>query len=176
MRFTKLDYCQDLLSSPTNYTVTNLANHIEGISHDRINRYLRRGEKLTPRLLWENVEPQLERAENAYVLFDDTVLDKRHSASIELSRRQYSGNEHRVIRGIGLISCVYVNGETGQFWVIDYRLYDPDGDGQSKLDHVATMLNGVVYSKQLPFTTVLMDSWYATQKLMAQVDQLEKVY
>jgi len=35
---------------------------------------------------------------------------------------------------------------------------------------------GVVHSKQLPFTTVLMDSWYATQKLMAQIDQLEKVY
>ena len=60
--------------------------------------------------------------------------------------------------------------------MVDYRLYDPDGDGQSKLDHVASMLNGVVYSKQLPFTTVLMDSWYATQKLMAQIDQLEKVY
>jgi hypothetical protein len=44
-----------------------------------------------------------------------------------------------VIRGIGLISCVYVNGETGQFWVIDYRLYDPHGDGQSKLDLVAAM-------------------------------------
>ena len=75
-----------------------------------------------------------------------------------------------------MISCVYVNGETGQFWVIDYRLYDRDGDGQSKLDHVAAMLKGAVYSKQLPFTTVLMDSWYATQKLMAQVDQLKKLY
>jgi hypothetical protein len=51
-----------------------------------------------------------------------------------------------------------------------------DGDGQSKLDHVAQMLNGVVDSKQLPFTRVLMDSWYATQKLMAQIDQLGKVY
>ena len=118
----------------------------------------------------------MQSSENAYVLFDDTVLDLRHSTSIEVTRRQYSGNEHRVIRGIGLISCVYVNGETGQFWVIDYRLYDPQGDGQSKLDHVAAMLNGVVYSKQLPFTTVLMDSWYATQKLMAQIDQLEKLY
>ena len=86
------------------------------------------------------------------------------------------GNEHRVIRGIGLISCIYVNGETGQFWLIDYRLYDPYGDGQSKLDHVAAMLDAVVYSKQLPFTTVLMDSWYATQKLMAHIDQLEKLY
>lgn len=175
MSFTKLDYCQYLISSPINYTVTNLADHLDGISHDRINRYLR-GEKLTPRLLWDNVQPLLQPGSNAYLLFDDTVLDKRHSASIELARRQYSGNEHRVIRGIGLISCVYVNGETGQFWVIDYRLYDPDGDGQSKLDHVAAMLDGVVYSKQLPFGTVLMDSWYATQKLMAQIDQLEKLY
>lgn len=175
MSFTKLDYCQYLLSSPINYTMTNLADHLAGISHDRINRYLR-GEKLTPSLLWDNVKPVLQASQNGYVLFDDTVLDKRYSGSIELTRRQYSGNEHRVIRGIGLISCVYVNGETGQFWVIDYRLYDPDGDGQSKLDHVAQMLNGVVYSKQLPFTTVLMDSWYATQALMAQIDQLEKVY
>lgn len=81
-----------------------------------------------------------------------------------------------MIRGIGLVSCVYVNAETGQFWVIDYRLYDPDGDGQSKLDHVAQMLDGVMYSKQMPFTTVLMDSWYASQKLMAQVDALGKLY
>lgn len=175
MSFTKLDYCQYLLSSPINYTVTNLADHLDGISHDRINRYLR-GEKLTPRLLWDNVRPLLQVSEKAYVLFDDTVLDKRYSAFIELAGRQYSGNEHRVIRGIGLISCVYVNEKTGQFWVIDYRLYDPEGDGQSKLDHVAEMLNGVVFSKQLPFTTVLMDSWYATQKLMAQIDQLGKLY
>lgn len=175
MSFTKLDYCQYLLSSPINYTLTNLADHFEGISHDRINRYLR-GEKLTPRLLWDNVKPLLQPSQNACILFDDTVLDKRYSGAIELTRRQYSGNEHRVIRGIGLISCVYVDGETGQFWVIDYRLYDPDGDGQSKLDHVAAMLDGAVYSKQLPFTTVLMDSWYATQKLMAQIDQLKKVY
>jgi hypothetical protein len=76
-----------------------------------------RGEKLTPGLLWNNVKTLLQPSDDAYLLFDDTVLDKRHSASMELTRRQYSGNEHRVIRGIGLISCVYVNGETGQFWV-----------------------------------------------------------
>jgi hypothetical protein len=64
----------------------------------------------------------------------------------------------------------------GSFGGSDYRLYDPDEDGESKLDHVAQMLNGVVYSKRLPLTTVLMDSWYATQKLMAQIDQLEKIY
>lgn len=175
MSFSKWDYCQYLLSSPVNYTITNLAEHLEGVSHDRINRYLR-GEKLTPSLLWENVSPHLCRDPNAYLVFDDTVLDKRHARSIELTRRQYSGNEHRVIRGIGLVSCLYVNSQTGQFWVIDYRLYDKDGDGQSKLEHVAEMLNEAVTVKQLPVRTVLMDSWYASQKLMAQIDQLGKVY
>jgi hypothetical protein len=90
MSFTLLDYCQYLPSSPINYTVTNLADHLEGVSHDPINRYLG-GEKLTPRLLWDNVEPLLQPSENAYVLFDDTVLDKRYSNSIELVRRQYNG-------------------------------------------------------------------------------------
>src|SRR5919202_510723 len=175
MRFTKLNYCQYLLSSQINYTLTNLAEHLETISHDRINRYLRR-EKLTPRLLWENVKLLIQVQENAYVIFDDTVLDKRYSEDIELARRQYSGNEHRVIRGIGLISCIYVNPETVQFWVIDYRIYEPDGDGKSKLDHVRDMLQSLIYSKLLPFRTVLMDSWYATKDLMQYVDKLGKYY
>lgn len=105
MSFSKLDYCQSLLSNPVNYTVTNWADHLDGISHDRINRYLR-GEKLMSRLLWENVKPSLTADPNAYLIFDDTMLDKRFAHSIELTRRQYSGNEHRVIRGIGVVSCL----------------------------------------------------------------------
>ena len=44
-----------------------------------------------------------------YVLFNDTVLDKHYSRRSELVRRQYSGNAHGVIVGIGLMTCVYVN-------------------------------------------------------------------
>lgn len=71
---------------------------------------------------------------------------------------------------------MYVNANTGEFWVIDYRLYNPDGDGNSKLDHVEQMLRGAVFAKQLPFAVVLMDSWYAAKKLMATVEELGKVY
>ena len=100
MKFTKLNYCQYLLSSQINYTLTNLAEHIETISHYLINRYLTR-EKLTPQLLWENVATLIETHVDGYLSFDAPVLDKRYSEDIELTRRQYSGNEHRVIRGIG---------------------------------------------------------------------------
>jgi hypothetical protein len=175
MRFTKLDYCQYLLSSQINYTLTNLAEHLQRVSHDQINRYLRR-EKLTPRLLWDNVKAMIQSDENSAIIFDDTVLDKRYAEEIELTRRQYSGNEHRVIRGIGLVSCVYVNPISGQFWVIDYRIYDPDGDGKTKLDHVIEMLESLIYQKLLPFHSVLMDSWYATKKLMQYIDKQGKYY
>ena len=129
-----------------------------------------------PRLVWENEKPQVVQTSKGYVLFDDTVLDKRHSFGIELVRRQYSGNAHRVIKGIGVVTCVYVNPEIDQFWLIDYRSYDPAGDGKSKLDHVREMLSHKVYHKQLPFQAVLMDTWYATKDLMLLIESLQKVY
>ena len=140
-----------------------------------MNRFLRQ-DKITPRLVREQVVDDIVLSEQGYVLFDDVVLDKRHSRKSELVKRQWSGNEKRVIRGIGVVSCVYVNPETEQFWVIDYRLYDFEGDGKSKLTHLLEMLDSAVFSKDLPFKTVLMDSWYATMKVIKRVEKLEKVY
>lgn len=175
MRFTKLNYCQYLLSSQINYTITNLAEHLEQISHDKINRYLK-NERLTPRILWDNAKDLIVFDEDAYIIFDDTVLDKRFSDEIEIVRRQYSGNEHGVVKGIGIVNCIYVNPNTLQFWVIDYRIFDPENDGLTKVDHVKNMLISLVYQRNLPFDTVLMDTWYAVNKLMLYIDSLDKVY
>jgi hypothetical protein len=155
--------------------MTNLAEHLETISHDAINYYLKR-EKLTPRLLWDNVKDVVEADDNGYIIFDDSVLDKRYSEEIEIVRRQYSGNEHGVLKGIGVVSCVYVNPTIERFWVIDYRIFNPDVDGKTKIDHVKDMLQNLVYHKLLPFDTVLMDTWYAVQSLMLYIDSLEKIY
>ena len=156
-RLTRLDYCQFLLSSQVNYTLTHFAEHSRRFSHDLANRHLAR-ERITPRLVWENVCGQVTPSASGCVVFDDTVLDKSHSSRIALVRRQYSGNAHSVIRGIGVVNCVYVNPETQQFWVIDYRIHDPEGDGKTKLHHVKEMLNNLVHHKQLAFKAVLMDS------------------
>jgi hypothetical protein len=172
---TRLDYCQYLLSSQINYTLTHFADHSERFSHDIINRYLT-GDRITPHLVWENVSPYIILSEQGYVIFDDTVLDKRYSFNIALVRRQYSGNAHGVIKGIGVVTCVYVNPVLDQFWIIDYRIYDPDGDGKTKLDHVQDMLSLIVYHKQLPFEAVLMDTWYATKDLMLHIEKLGKRY
>jgi hypothetical protein len=38
--------------------------------------------------------------------------------------------------------------------VIDYRIYAPDEDGKSKLDHVADMLNNAVCKKKISFAVI----------------------
>src|SRR5258708_6065486 len=86
------------------------------------------------------------------------------------------GNAHGVIKGIGVVTCMYINPELDQFWIIDYRIYDPVADGKTKLDHVREMLNNALYDKQLPFRGVLMDSWYAERKLMLHIERLNQVY
>jgi hypothetical protein len=83
-KVTRLDYCQYLLVSQINYTLTNFADHCEQFSHDAINRYLR-GERITPRLVWENVRGQVVLTPRGYVIFDDTVLDKNYWMSTSFS-------------------------------------------------------------------------------------------
>jgi hypothetical protein len=122
------------------------------------------------------VKDIIEEDANGYIIFDDSVLDKRYSQEIEMVRRQYSGNEHGVVKGIGVVSCVYVNPQFKRFWVVDYRIFNPDVDGKTKIDHVKDMLSNLVYQKLLPFDTVLMDTWYAVNSLMLYIDSLEKVY
>ncbi len=115
-----------------NYTLTNLAEHLKQWSHDTINRYLR-GEKLSPGLLFEQLEPLLETNPEAYLIFDDTVLEKSFGPNnIEPVRRQWSGNDKSVIWGIGVVSLVYVNPNNERFWVIDYRIFTPDGRWQEQ--------------------------------------------
>ena len=158
-----------------NDTLTHFAEHTEGMSHDKINRYLR-DDKLTPRLVWEHVKQDIVFDSNGYWLFDDTIVDKRFSNKIESVRRQYSGNDHAVIKGIGVVTCVYVNPSIDRFWVIDYRLFDPDRDGKSKLDLLSDRLSHAAYKKCLPFNKVLVDSWYATYKIMLKIDKMGKIY
>ena len=38
------------------------------------------------------------------------------------------------------------------------------------------MILNAINNKKIPFKTVLMDSWYATQRLMGLIDHLGKFY
>ena len=126
--------------------------------------------------MWEQTRGQIITSPNGYLIFDDTVADKNYSRSIALVRRQWSGNTHSVIRGIGIVTCLYVNPELDRFWFIDYRLFAPDEDGKTKLDHAEEMFDLVIRQKQLEFRCVLMDTWYASRHFMLHIERNGKIY
>jgi hypothetical protein len=174
MKTTAQMYQQFLLSSQINYTCTYLSEHFEGLDENSVYRFLS-GNKLTARMVWEKAQETLILAPNGYILFDDTVLDKNFSQAISGVRSQYSGNEKKVIKGIGLVGCVYYNADIDRYWVIDFRLFDPERDGKTKLDHMQEMLSMLSY-REVPYRTVLMDTWYATTEMMLRIADLHKVY
>ena len=148
---TRLDYCQYLLSTPINYTLTHFGEHSEKFSHNQINRYLANA-RLTPRTVWKHVKADLVQTPDGYIIFDDTVLEKRHAEKIALAKQQYSGNARKVVNGIGVVTCVYVNPALDRSWLIDYRIYDKQGDGKTKLDHVQDMLSVLGERRKLAFS------------------------
>ena len=107
------------------------------------------------------VLPLLRDSPEAFLLVDDRVQDKRYSRLIDVAKRQYSGNAHGMVTGIGLVNLVHSSGEAGDFLPLDYRLYAPDHDGRTKNDHFVAMFDHVVSEGKLLARTILFDSWYA---------------
>jgi hypothetical protein len=160
---TKKSYIEYLVSTPVNYTCSHLAEHQSGtekMSHDAVSNFLKR-EKFTPRQLWQAVEPQLVNRSDGFLIVDDSVQDKRYSKFIELVKKQFSGNVHGLVRGIGIVNLVHTSGEKDDFFPIDYRIYDEKTDGKTKNEHFREMFVSAVSGKGLKCRTVLFDSWYA---------------
>lgn len=172
---TKQQYVEYLVSTPINYTCSNLAEHLEGVSHDTVSDYLAR-ERHTARTVWELAQSMIDDSPDAFLLIDDSVQDKRYSRKIELVKRQYSGNEHGIVAGIGVVNLVHSSGANGDFYPIDYRIYAPDADGKTKNDHVRDMFTAALADKRLEARTVLFDSWYASADNLKCVHRADRIF
>jgi hypothetical protein len=140
---------------------TYLAEHLEEVSHDVVNDFLRQ-KRLMPREVWKLVKDRIEDSPGAFLIVEDSVHDKRYSRFIELVRAQYSGNEHRVVRGIGVLRFVHSAGKEEDFYPIDYRVYAPDVDGKTKNAHFQELFVNAVDHKQSKARTILFDGWDAS--------------
>lgn len=169
----KRQYIEYLISTPVNYTASNLADHLEGVSHDAVTDYLQR-DKLSARGLWELVAPLLKDSQEAYLIVDDSVQNKQYSRKIELVKKQYSGAAHGLVRGIGVINLVHSDGE--DFYPIDYRIYAPEADGKTKNDHFRAMLLNAVSDKHIKARTLLFDSWYASVDNLKLIVRLKRFF
>jgi hypothetical protein len=170
---TNKQYIEYLISTPVNYTCSNLANHLELVSHDAVSDFLNR-QHLTAHQLWQLVARLLLDSEEAYLILDDSVQDKRYSTKIELTKRQYSGAEHGLVRGIGVVNLVHSDG--GNFYPIDFRIYAPAADGKTKNEHFREMVLAAIVDKHLQAKTILFDSWYASVENLKLIERQKRYF
>ena len=172
---TKKQYVEYLASTPKNCTCTYLAEHLEGVSHDVVNDFLRE-KRFLPGEVWKLVKGRIEDSPDAVLIVDDSVHDKRYSRFISLVRAQYSGNEHGVVRGMGVVSLVHSAGKEAAFYPIDYRVYAPEVDGKTKNTHFQEMFKNALTHKQLQARTIVFDSWYASAANLKLIHRRARIF
>ena len=96
----------------------------------------------------------MSKKEVGWFVIDDTVIDKIHSKFIEMTYYQWSGKHHKIVKGIGLISLVWTDGEVT--YPLDYRIYNPDDDEKTKNDHFREIIQTVINPGFSPYL-VLFD-------------------
>lgn len=137
-------------------------------AHDAYTRLLKRLPPDSERL-WQEVEPLVERKAGVLVL-DDSTLDKPYAEQMGLVTSHWSGKHGRVVRGINLISLIWVG--TDCRLPSDFRLYHKTQDGLSKNDHFRNMLQQAAERGFEP-ELVAFDSWYSGLPNLKQLRNLK---
>jgi len=154
-------YCKFLEVTTSRYSALSLsevAPENMSLSHDSISRWLAT-EKVQPKDLWEVAGKEIDR-KRGILAFDDVVIDKSRSNKMELVNWQYSGAEHGVVKGIGVVNALWQTSKD-EYTPVDYRIWNPPDDGKTKNEHFRDMLSSAK-SRGLEPEMVVADSWYSS--------------
>lgn len=158
-KVTDADLIDFLIATPKHATATEAARTQPGGSDAAHDAYTRLLHRLEPdaAALWAEVEPDVRRASGVLVV-DDSVLDKPHARKMALVHPQWSGKHGGVVKGIGLVTLLWTDGD--RHLPCDYRLYDKAADGKTKNDHFGDLLAAAAARGFAP-ECVLFDTWYS---------------
>ena len=154
-------YCKFLEVTSLRYSALSLsevAPETMSLSHDSVSRWLREA-KVQPKDLWEVARKEVENRDGILV-FDDVVINKSRSKKMELVNWQYSGAEHGVVRGIGVVNALWQTSQD-EYTPVDYRIWNPPEDGKTKNNHFRDMLSSAK-NRGLEPEMVVADSWYSS--------------
>ena len=154
-------YCKFLEVTSSRYSALSLsevAPEEMSLSHDSISRWLSSA-KVQPKDLWEVSRKEIENRAGILV-FDDVVIDKSRSQKMKLVNWQYSGAEHGIVKGIGIVNALWQISKD-EYTPVDYRIWNPPEDGKTKNNHFRDMLSSAK-SRGLEPEMVVADSWYSS--------------
>jgi len=151
-------YTLFLLSEPKHGGCRRLAEILEDVSHDSVNRFLLR-ERYEPKDLFDTVTSIINLT-GGILSVDDTVIEKLYSdpKHAELIGYFWSGKYHKSIKGLNLITLYYSDIHDNSV-PINYRIYDKI-EGKTKNDYFREMVIEVI-SWGLKPRVVTGDSWYS---------------
>lgn len=161
-------YLTGLLSVGETATCTALARMKRGISHDGLNRLLRRERLDWQTLLSSLVLSMTGMLSMGYLIIDDTVIDKTFARAIEGMAHVFSSKENRSILGLSVVVLCWSNGIITV--PIGLRVWRKE-NGKSKVDLAIELLSDV---RRFPAFTpqyVVFDSWYAADRLLKTITQ-----
>ena len=154
-------YCKFLEVTSTRYSALSLsevAPENMNISHDSITRWLS-SSKVQPKDIWEAESKEIDK-KHGILVFDDVVIDKSRSEKMELVNWQYSGAEHGVVKGIGVLNALWQTSKE-DYTPVDYRIWNPPEDGKTKNEHFRDMLSSAK-SRGLEPEMIVADNWYSS--------------
>jgi hypothetical protein len=154
-------YCSFLQVTCQRYSALTLSEvSPTALSHDAISDWLA-ATKCQPKDIWEAAKNNvLSDNQKGIIIADETIIDKSRSDKIELTSWQYSGAEHEIIKGIGVLNFLWhADGE--EVIPMDYRIYQPPEDGKTKNDHFREMLI-LSHKRGIKPEAIVADSWYSS--------------
>ncbi len=136
-----------------------MAEILEGLSHDSVNRFLLR-ERYEPKDLFDELKQHIDVI-GGTLSGDDTVIDKPYSnpSLTELIGYFWSGKHHQVVKGIHLITLYYTD-SSGKSIPVNYRIYNKL-EGKTKNNYFREMIVEVLNWGLMPLM-VTTDAWYSS--------------
>lgn len=176
-------YTDYLLVSFGQTTATGLAALLpKVVSHDQITRFLA-DNQFEAADLWKIVKPHVRQiqADDACLIFDDTVEEKPHTDPNEIICWQYDHCQDRMVKGVNLLTALYHS--NGMSLPVDFTLVQKTEwvtspktgkehweSKETKNEMMRRMINGFIRT-QTPFRYVLADTWFASAENMAFIKQ-----
>ena len=176
-------YSDYLLSSFGATTATGLSALVEGaVSHDQVTRFLS-GAAYDAKTLWQQIKPLVRsiQQDDGVLIFDDTIQAKPHTDENDLICWHYDHSQHRSVKGLNLLNCVYHAG--GVSLPVTYELIRKPilfSDVKTrrvkrkslvtKNEQMRAMLR-VCQQNQLPYRYVLADSWFSAKDNLTFIHQ-----
>jgi len=149
------------------------------ISHDKVTRFLNR-EDLTSAKLWKIIKPKVRgiESEEGIIIIDDTIEEKPSTDENEIVCWHYDHSKGRHVKGINIISGIYLSQEIRVPVVFDLvrktkTIIDEKTNKEKRIsektknDQYREMVRVCV--KNIKFKYVLNDVWYASSENMMYV-------